>query len=439
MMAKAIGGNQPTSLDGQQGEFSNKDRSMKSAPGDGLQLASEASRRLRVGEFSLDCVENRHCLQNWLQGFSLPLTLGRSEPFEFVWDELEKLEDTDEPCGRSNIKKKLAVQLRLLFERHYDGLITSSQIEEPKSECVPLPDCVRLPEALIYNALNLAARLSCPEELGEELRDLYDRDRSRENPKLTNDLRSSLLSALIANQSDLTLKSVWVDLIQYGQTGDGYFFGHPIDGWTGILAANLAANSDQIIISITSRGYRFAGTAFRRFGERIYNDPRRRERLREVFDRIEFQSAGWDQDTIWIQVADEGNWPDWMLESLPNLFTSRKVGNQIVHLVWNQIFTCFPQSSSSLFQRERCQGQVIEFTLDHTQIEDLDQLQDIATAFETARRDHLEPSGSSMSGMVGEVILQLEERAITAKNIAEAQRYKQCRNRHLRSCFPMNR
>jgi hypothetical protein len=166
----------------------------------------------------------------------------------------------------------------------------------------------RRPEELLYNAFALAADLRKPGLLSAPLIALMRTGVTgtwRAVP-----LAAVLRDALVANQSDDTLRSVWTAALE--RAIEAPLPCGPIDGLAGLVLMPLGSGeSSDSRVSVLA-GY--IGALTRRIEERDSPGARRyRLLLRVMFDRY----AAIHPTNEWLVAAVEASWPDWVLETQP--------------------------------------------------------------------------------------------------------------------------
>ena len=225
-------------------------------------------------------------LLRWLQGKEFPAFGYDEDPY--VWL-LRGLPLADE---RHQAERELARRLSVFFSHQPD-------VCQPKT----------CPEEVLYNLFMLCAELQCRDELADPLYQVFTR-RSLNGEWRGVDLREVLTSALIYNQKDDRLESVWEDMLR-GKTdflpGDAY------TAFAGILykpKSELTRGTPHLD-SI--------GRALARMADDL--EPQKNGHvellrlIRWVQDAYPRSQNLWGKDLI--EQADKHNWSDWALVRLP--------------------------------------------------------------------------------------------------------------------------
>jgi hypothetical protein len=309
-------------------------------------------------------------LVDWLEGYNLPAVGPEEEPYIWLRRGLDKLPP--------EYQERFVVQLAQFIEERPD-------VERPGDR----------PDEVLYNLLWLCARPGDRARLGLPLKGMYDRAEQREG--LTGqsyrglDLRDTLRLALIANQHDRSLVSVWFRMLR--SETDDVLPGTEYSGFYGVLAADLPGrpNLEDLGQALTEMVN--------------YLTPRRGIRLKkldELFRRIKEyhgSDARWDIDLI--KIADRFKWRLWAVDWLPRLWISpddpaNPPGGPYdgKWVVWAPLW----RHLCSYALKERLQAEVIEYlarkrvvivTLDPKVYKRFGAT--IGPVFEKARRDPLVP------------------------------------------------
>jgi len=333
---------------------------------------------------------------DWLQGYYLP-PLGHDDyPYVWVYRGLVLFDERGK--AEAELTSRLSVALR------------------------EKPDVMRpgtRPEEMLFNLLMLCASLSNSHLLGEPLLKIYER-RALEGEWLGTDLRVALTSALISNQIDNRLQSIWQAMIE-GRDTD-FLIGSPKHGLDGIA---LMPNSDgeQHSPALPELGY-----ALKAIARNLQAEPERRLEFATYVNEIVSTYPGrpsWAPDLV--IVADKAKWPAWAVECLPDLCirTEEEKDGRVCYLVWHYILACVPKRLDYDVVSGLCRNHILKtFVTQETSFF----IETIAPVIEEARLKNPFASESSTHGVVAGVMTDLELQAShlfdseTAEELREARR-----------------
>jgi len=168
------------------------------------------------------------------------------------------------------------------------------------------------PDQVLYNLFMLSAGLSCPDELAIPLHEVYER-RSLRGKRLGVDVRTALKAALIVNQRDSRLQSIWE---QFLQKRNHQFL--PGDEWDGFEGIRLMPESED------RRGepaLDALGRALKAMAEYLESDQARVNKSHYLVVKIMDTYPGrptWDTDLLLQALKQE--WPSWTVESIPGQY-----------------------------------------------------------------------------------------------------------------------
>lgn len=265
-------------------------------------------------------------LIDWLQGFGLPSARYEDEPFRWL------LRGVPLAGERHYIENKFAQRVAAFLQ------------EKPDESHVG-----RRPTELLYNLLELCAALSVPDQLANPLYEMFER-RILKGSWRGIDLRISLRRALIFNQIDNRLESVWQDLLS--GNGHAWLLGDHYDGFEGV---RLQPHSPD------SRGEpdtNAIGCALAAMTTHIESNRLCRLEFRDLINRVLATYPGrptWYEELI--EQADEKKFPAWAVSALPSLcvrLNERDYGsaNHVYYLLWN-VFVPILQGINKPFSVER--------------------------------------------------------------------------------------
>jgi hypothetical protein len=270
-----------------------------------------------------------------LQGFRIDLFGDRYEPYEVISQEFLKTAAERERITRTI---DLARKLSAIIDSQFDRKLIISSNEWPDRTIEP----IRLPERMIYNSLKLAGLLAYPAILGKPLRMLYDREQSQ--PLLRSSSRSALLDALQSNQRCDEYNLIWHQILQQGHTSNGYFVSNPQFGRQGILRSDLnelTRTFDLLDENASLLEKRQVAEAIRWHGQIMGPMPSKmKPAFVALLDRLLTRNPPAEKVSLAIQLAELGNWPDWMVRRLPPIATSKL--NETFSRWWlkDEIYLC---------------------------------------------------------------------------------------------------
>lgn len=225
-------------------------------------------------------------LIDWLQGYKLPPVGHDDEPFLWL---LRGLPVADE---RYRVEVELARRVSKLLGDEPD-------VKRPGDR----------PDQVLYNLFMLCAGLSCPEQLADPVYDVYKR-RALKGEWLGIDVRDALQAALIFNQIDNRMQSVWEAMIE-GQS-DKFLPGNAYEGFEGIvLMPEAAARLGEPALD-------GIGRAFKAMARHLDREQERRLEFQSLIDKVVNTYPGsptWEIDLL-LQ-AYKNHWPNWAIETIP--------------------------------------------------------------------------------------------------------------------------
>jgi hypothetical protein len=237
-------------------------------------------------------------LVNWLRGEGLPASDIDQEPYAWLLDGLPLADK------RYDAEVELASRAASLLAMQPDM--------QPRSE---------ERDKWLYNLLMLCAGLSCATQLADQLhamflrRQLIPAEIEPTESLQTTRLTQALESALITNQADERMREVWLSMIEHrghdDLTGDEYA------GFEGIrlMSASSTTRGEPALDEI--------GDALAMMARHldVEHEYKRRAEFYNLIERVLRTYPGrptWDSDLV--RLADEKQWPDWAVSSLPNMF-----------------------------------------------------------------------------------------------------------------------
>lgn len=315
-------------------------------------------------------------LIDWLQGYTLPPVGHDEEPFVWILRGLFLNDD------RYKAESELAFRLVKLMESDAGSILLSKR-----------------PNQVLYNLFMLCAGLSYPKVLGEALYSIYERQ-SLEGEWLGVDLRDALQLALVTNQIDNRLQSVWQCMLN-GQTDD-YLPGDEDDGFNGILLMPSAETG------LGEPAINEIGGALKIRTKHLEQEKGRRHVfLSLIMKSVEAYPGrpSWSFDLV--MQADEKQWPAWAVECIPNLYIplEQVTGEKNRALIWHYILACVPRSYEYEVINQLCKGHVLEIRLSEQTALFIDY---IAPYFERVRLRNQFPSERSMVGFIAGAMTDLE-------------------------------
>lgn len=254
-------------------------------------------------------------LSYWLQGFGISHSLQDRESAQFVMEALERISFAS--VEGEVAKSYLADVLCGVLKQKPDKWLGDSQEDSPEN--------VLLPEALVVNALWLAAYLGKPEKLSEQLYELFRRQYNGETPLLRELFRGALIDALIVNQCDDRLLGFFKELASNnGASNDGRFRCHPNDCYLALL--NIADILVPSLESSEERHHVLMHLILSPFDDKT-NDLQRHplRSFSDVFlgNSIQTGDMHVPQSAIpyptqsFLALSAKNNWPAWAVESFP--------------------------------------------------------------------------------------------------------------------------
>jgi hypothetical protein len=223
-------------------------------------------------------------LIDWFQGYDLPALGHEEEPYLWL------LRGIPESGERRPTEKAMANRVAVLLREQPD-------VRRPG----------RRPDQVLYNLFMFCAGLSSAEELADPLFEVLERYRLQGKWHGV-DLRTSLKAALIANQLDARLWSVWEESL----VGEPKFL--PLDESELVDAVRLMPQSPD------RRGepaIDFIGRALKLVAERRSSDSDKEEIFASLTTNVMDTYPGhqWGRDLL-VQ-AMKHDWPKWAVENIP--------------------------------------------------------------------------------------------------------------------------
>lgn len=315
-------------------------------------------------------------LIDWLQGYELPPVGHDEEPFVWILRGLFLNDD------RYKAESELAFRLAKLME------------SDPSSTLLG-----KRPNQVLYNLFMLCAGLSYPKALAEPLYTIYER-RSVEGEWLGVGLRDALQLALVSNQIDSRLQSIWEYMLN-GQTDD-FLPGDEDDGFNGILLMPSAETG------LGEPAINEIGGALKIMTKHLEQENGRRPIFLSLIMKAVEAYPGrpsWSYDLV--MQADEKLWPAWAVECIPNLYIplEQVTGEKNRALIWHYILACVPRSYNYEILKQVCNGHVLETRLSEQAAMFVEY---IAPYFERVRIGNQFPSERAMIGSVAGAMSDLE-------------------------------
>jgi hypothetical protein len=328
-------------------------------------------------------------LVDWLQGYTLPPVGQDEEPFVWILRGVTLNDD------RYKAESELAFRLARFIETEPGSIQLGKR-----------------PNQVLYNLFMLCAGLSYPKVLGESLYAIYEK-RSLEGEWLGVDLRDALLMALVSNQIDNRLQSIWEYMLSGGT--DDFLPGDEFDGFNGILLMPSAETG------LGEPAMSEIGSALHSISKHLEPEQERRPIFSSHIKTAVEAYPGrptWSADLI--MQANEKQWPAWAVECIPNLYIplEQVTGEKNRTLIWHYILACVPCSYKYEILDHLCKGHVLDTRLsDQTALF----VEYIAPYFERVRIGNQFPSERSMIGIVAGAMSDLEmwARAQSDSDIAD--------------------
>lgn len=323
-------------------------------------------------------------LIDWLQGYDLPAVGHDEDPYVWLLRGLPLGED------RNRMEVRFAERVAHVLEDAPD-------VKRPGKR----------PDEVLYNLFMLCAGLSCPEQLGEPLWRIYERQSARREKRLDTEVRGALRAALVENQLDNRLQDLWERMVN-GQK-DEFLRGNQYDAFEGILpmppTADMRGNPCLNAI----------GCGLEAMARYLERERDRRIAYRNLLGRVVQTYPGrptWDADLI--QLADEYRLPGWAIECLPSLCVclKRSEGQDTFYL-WHFILACIPESFDYHVLVKRCFGQVVEAQIPPNTAEFVES---VAPLFEQRRLSNPFPSERSTIGVALDAMATLESAAVRRRD-----------------------
>ncbi len=225
-------------------------------------------------------------LIDWFQGYDLPALDRGEEPYLWL---LRGIPDANE---RHSAEKKFATRVAALLREKPD-------VKRPGKR----------PDQVLYNLFMLCAALSCPDELFDPSVEVLERQAMHGKWRGI-DLRTALKAALISNQKDSRLLSVWEEALRNGNQRflaiDEYEF---VDA-ARLMPPSLARRGEPHLPAI--------GRALKVVAERHETDGTREKVFASLAKRVIDTFPGrpmWGRDLLLQAVQHE--WPKWAVEIIP--------------------------------------------------------------------------------------------------------------------------
>ncbi len=320
-------------------------------------------------------------LVGWLRREGLPASDVEQEPYAWLLDGLPLADE------RYRAENELAARVARLLEMQPDAQPPGEQRDE-----------------LLYNLLMLCAGLNCPTQLADPLYAMFRRGKLAGSWQGTV-LRQVLESALITNQRDDRLQTVWHEMLTRSRheflTGDEYA------GFEGIrlMPASEAARGRPALDAI--------GAALAAMAVHLERKRTRRVEFHSLLNRVLHTYPGrptWNSDLVY--QADNHYWPGWAVECLPKLFIPQATLDpdepDVRALIWHYIPACLPTSCKYEVREKLCNGHVLEVSLSRQAYAFV---QSIAPLLERNRLSMTYASERAMRGLVVDALAQLEVQA----------------------------
>jgi len=204
------------------------------------------------------------------------------------------------------------------------------------------------PDKVLYNLFRLCGHLRCATILAEPLRALFRRNSLEGRRYLDIDLRHQIRFALIHNQPDSSLETVWMDMAA-GRPVRG-LPGVRLDGFEGIKCMQdpkgTGAPPWKAIAMVLTELAGYLSKSVDKVEQFAHLLLEIRERFPIHFDPPAF-----------IVMSDEQHWPEWTDLAIPELFLQTGPGR---YIVWEPIYEFVKDLENVQKLNSFCDGRVIE-------------------------------------------------------------------------------
>jgi hypothetical protein len=264
-------------------------------------------------------------LLRWLQGLDLPPVDPNDEPYLWILRGL--------PAGGD-----LPQWQRMMAEAVADLLNSAPDMEVAAGH----------PEMLLFNLLELSARLRCETVLAQPLRAILRRDKLAGRRYLGMDLRHSLRFALTHNQPDCELESAWMAMAR-GQGTPG-LTGSSRDGVEGIL--HMKVPQQPGVPPKTA-----IASALTEYGRALDDSPASAVKFAAVLLKLLDRFPGQFEPTAFVEMSDQNKWREWTDMAIPKLFIQT---GEYRYVAWRPLYEFARQVNSVRVTREFCGGRIME-------------------------------------------------------------------------------
>ena len=264
-------------------------------------------------------------LLRWLQGLDLPPVDPNDEPYLWILRGL--------PAGGD-----LPQWQQRLAEAAAHVLDSAPDVEVAADD----------PEMLLFNLLELSARLRCEAVLSAPLRAMVGRDKLAGRQYLGMDLRHSLRFALTHNQPDCELEAAWMAMVR-GQDTPG-LAGSSRDGVEGILQMKVPRQPG-------APPKRAIDEALTEYSLVLGDSPTSAAAFNAVLLKVRDRFPGHFGSLAFVEMSDRQKWLAWTDMAIPQLFMQT---GEHRYVAWRPLYDFARQMNSVRVTREFCGGRVLE-------------------------------------------------------------------------------